>query len=163
MPFRQGHGKLGGRRKGTRNLPSKAQRKAEAEIMAAKEAFQAALVGSTQFSPLQVMTAITMLRIGQGDYEGALEAAQAAAPYCHAKLAASEVRVRHSISESSDAEISEAITTLRAKLAKAKALPEPQVTIEASESERIEDAVSQEATEPAGAGLPNRRLSDAAD
>jgi hypothetical protein len=61
MPFKMGRTKTGGRKKGVRNLPSRAERltaaqkaAAEEEIRAAKEAFQAAMSGATQFTPLQV-------------------------------------------------------------------------------------------------------------
>ena len=119
MPFKKGRSKTGGRAKGIRNLPSKADRisaekkaAAQAEIEAAQEAFQQALTGAMKFTPLQVMNAVMLLRIGQGDHEGALAAARDAAPYCHPKLQASDVRVRHSISDSSDDEISKAMSVV---------------------------------------------------
>jgi hypothetical protein len=95
--------------------------------MAAREAFQAALAGEMRFTPLQVMNAVMLLRIGQGDHEGALQAAREAAPYVHAKLVASEVRVQHSFAQRSDEEVALEIETLRAKIARSKELPPPQI------------------------------------
>ncbi len=124
-PFAKGHVKLGGRTRGTPNRgnPEQEARKkaAEEEIRAAKEAFEAAMAGELRFTPLQVMNAVMLLRIGQGDHEGALEAARDAAPYVHAKLNAAEVRVQHSIVNRSDAELTAEIETIRAKIARSKA------------------------------------------
>jgi hypothetical protein len=56
-----------------------------------------------------------------------LVAAEKAAPYCHAKLAMSEIRVQHS-TDRSDAEIAADIAALRAKLEAARSLPAPATT-----------------------------------
>jgi hypothetical protein len=70
------------------------------------------------------------LRIEEGDYNGALIAAEKAAPYCHAKLAMSEVRVQHSVSDRSDSDIAADIAALRVKLEAARSLPAPPVVID---------------------------------
>jgi hypothetical protein len=102
------------------------------ELTRAKQEFQAALAGEMKFTPLQVMHAIMLLRIGRGDHEGALMAAREAAPYCHARLNATDVRVKHATADRLDSEIAAEITALRAKLDAARALPAPPITIEAT-------------------------------
>ena len=79
------------------------------------------------------MLGVLKIRIEEGDYDGALVAAEKAAPYCHAKLAMSEVRVQHS-TDRSDSEIAADIAALRAKLEAARSLPAPALplTIEVS-------------------------------
>src|SRR4051794_40491004 len=105
MPFRKGQAKIGGRRSGSKNRRTRAMDAKIDELTRAKQEFQAALAGEMKFTPLQVMHAIMLLRIGQGDHEGALMAAREAAPYCHARLNAADVRVQHSIGDRPDSEI----------------------------------------------------------
>jgi hypothetical protein len=102
------------------------------ELTRAKQEFQAALAGEMKFTPLQVMHAIMLLRISQGDHEGALMAAREAAPYCHARLNATDVRLQHSIADRPDSEIAAEIVALRTKLDAARSLPAPPITIEAT-------------------------------
>jgi len=131
--FQKGHPRLGGRKKGvpgkrnSRYAEYAKQQQREQEILEAKQAFQDALAGVTNFSPLQVMHAVMLLRISKGDAAGALEAAREAAPYVHAKLNAAEVRVQHSIAQRSDEEVALEIEMLRAKIARSKELPPPQI------------------------------------
>jgi hypothetical protein len=73
------------------------------------------------------MNAVMLLRMGQGDHAGALQAAREATPYVHAKLNAAEVRVQHSIAQRSDDEVALEIEMLRAKIARSKELPPPQI------------------------------------
>jgi hypothetical protein len=138
--YQKGHPKLGGRKKGTKNWRTvneppkekKSYSRARREVLAAKEAFQAALAGDMKFTPLQVMHAVMLLRISQGDDQGALEAAKEAAPYVHARLNASEVMVHHSLHNRSDAEIASDIEALRLKIAASKtieATAEPVYTV----------------------------------
>jgi hypothetical protein len=88
----RGHPKWGGRRKGLSNL-ALARRE-----LALQEAMAAALTPEqvAELSPLEVMRTVMRRRIQAGDDAGALAAAAVAAPYVHARLAMSEVRVQHS-------------------------------------------------------------------
>jgi hypothetical protein len=113
--YRKGHAKMGGRVKGTPNRMS-------AEILAARQAFQAALSGEMNFTPLQVMYAVMMLRISRGDDAGALEAAKEAAPFVHARLNAAEVMVHHTLHNRSDEQIASDIEALRLKIASAQTI-----------------------------------------
>ena len=58
-----------------------------------------------------------LLRINRGDYDGALAAAEKAAPYMHPRLNATDVNVRHSYAGKSDAEVAAEIESLRQKIA----------------------------------------------
>ena len=124
MAFQKGRSKTGGRRKGGpyRKLDPKLNQK-----------LQRFLDDGIRISPLDAMLGVLKIRIEEGDYDGALAAAEKAAPYCHAKLAMSEVRVQHS-TDRSDSEIAADIAALRAKLEAARSLPAPAlpVTIEVS-------------------------------
>jgi hypothetical protein len=121
MPFQKGRVKTGGRKKGS---PA---RKLDPQL---QQQLQAFLDGGLRISPLEAMLGVLKIRIEEGDYDGALVAAEKAAPYCHAKLAVSEVRVQHS-SDRSDSEIAADIAALRAKLDAARSLPAPSpVTID---------------------------------
>jgi hypothetical protein len=59
-------------------------------------------------------------RIGKADYAGAMEAAEKAAPYVHARLNAAEVRVQHSLADRSSEQLAADIEIIRTKLAIAK-------------------------------------------
>jgi hypothetical protein len=124
VAFQKGRSKTGGRRKGGpyRKLDPKLNQK-----------LQQFLDDGMRISPLDAMLGVLKIRIEEGDYNGALVAAEKAAPYCHAKLAMSEVRVQHS-TDRSDAESAADIATLRAKLDAARSLPAPAlpVTLEVS-------------------------------
>jgi hypothetical protein len=78
------------------------------------------------------MQIIMQIRIEQCDFDGALVAAEKAAPYCHAKLNATDINVRHSAGDRTDDQIAAEITALRAKLDAARELLAPPVTIEAT-------------------------------
>jgi hypothetical protein len=125
--FIKGHSKLGGRVKGTPNKATQAlidaQKAAEEEVLRAKAEFQAAMAGEMKFTPLQVMHAVMLLRIGKGDHDGALAAAKEAAPYVHARLAMNDLRVQHTLAGKSDAEISVEIEELRHKIARSRQQP----------------------------------------
>jgi hypothetical protein len=97
---------------------------AEAAVAAALTPEQVA-----DLEPLAVMRAIMRDRFQAGDHVGALAAAMAAAPYCHARLAQTEVSVHHHVHQS-DAELAAEIAALEARIAAARALPAP-VVIEA--------------------------------
>jgi hypothetical protein len=111
--FIKGHTKVGGRKKGDRNKPGPRQ---HAKLIFGDD-FRAALLEEIRATPLEVMHAVMMLRVSKGDYDGALVAAEKAAPYCHARLTASEVKVRHSLAGRSDAELAADIEMIRQKLA----------------------------------------------
>jgi hypothetical protein len=89
-----------------------------------KERLQEFLDQGVRISPLDCMMGVMKIRIEAGDYEGALLAAREAAPYCHSKLAMTEVRMKHS-TDRSDSDIAADIAALRAKLDAARALPAP--------------------------------------
>jgi hypothetical protein len=118
MPFQKGHTKFGGRRKGSQNHQGKVR---QSHRLVFADEFQAALV--QEFSPLEVMHAIMLLRVAKADYDGALSAAEKAAPYCHARLNSAEVKVQHSLSGRTDAEVAAEIELLREKLAIARQPP----------------------------------------
>src|SRR5215469_15150161 len=117
--FSKGHQKFGGRRKGG------PRRKLDPKL---KQRLQEFLDQGLRISPLDAMLGVLKIRIEEGDYNGALLAAEKAAPYCHAKLAMSEVRVQHS-TERSDSEIAADIAALRAKLEAARSLPAPALPV----------------------------------
>ena len=113
MPFQKGRAKTGGRKKGVRNKASRE----------AREKFRDFLRENITFTPLQVMHAVMQARIETGDLEGALSAAEKAAPYSHAKLNATDVHVRHSISDKPDAVVAAEIEALRAKIERSRSVP----------------------------------------
>jgi hypothetical protein len=119
MPFKKGHAKTGGRKKGSpyRKFPKEVKR--DPKLMQKLQEF---LDDGLRVTPLDAMLGVLKIRIEEGDYDGALVAAEKAAPYCHAKLAMSEVRVQHS-TDRSDSEIAADIAVLRAKLDAARSLP----------------------------------------
>jgi hypothetical protein len=119
MAFQKGRSKTGGRRKGGpyRKLDPKLTQK-----------LQQFLDDGVRISPLDAMLGVMKIRIEEGDYDGALVAAEKAAPYCHAKLAMSEVRVQHS-TDRSDSELAADIVALRAKLEAARSLPAPALPV----------------------------------
>jgi hypothetical protein len=92
------------------------QRKIKRLVFA--DEFQAALV--KEFSPLEVMHAIMLLRTAKGDYDGALAAADKAAPYCHARLNAAEVKVSHALADRTTEQLAADIEMIRTKIALAK-------------------------------------------
>jgi phage terminase large subunit-like protein len=61
------------------------------------------------------MLGIMKVRIEEGNYDGALTAAEKAAPYCHPKLSMTDLRVQTS-ADRSDTDIASEIAALRAKL-----------------------------------------------
>jgi hypothetical protein len=126
MPFQKGRAKTGGRQKGTFNR-TPAQREAEKAAKKAQQEtarlafgsdFKAALMqlSAARLTPLEVMHAVMFIKVAHGDYDGAIEVAEKAAPFCHAKLNAAEVRVQHSVAGRSDDELAANILALREKL-----------------------------------------------
>jgi hypothetical protein len=115
--------KTGGRTKGG------PYRKLDPKLRSKLEAF---LLDGIRITPLDAMLGVLKIRIEEGDYDGALTAAEKAAPYCHAKLNATDINVRHSAGDRTDDQIATEIALLRAKLDAARSLPAPPVTIEAT-------------------------------
>jgi hypothetical protein len=92
-----------------------------------------------RITPLDCMLGIMKIRIEEGNYDGALTAAEKAAPYCHSKLAMTEVRMGTAPARS-DSDIASEIAALRAKLDAARSLPAPPITIDASAEPEAEAA-----------------------
>lgn len=112
--------KTGGRKPGSLNKATLRRRQllAEATIAAALKPEQL-----DDLNPLMVMRAIMRNRYAAGDYDGALAAAQAAAPYVHARLNSTDVTMRHSVADKSDGDIDAEIRALQRKLAAAQQSP----------------------------------------
>jgi hypothetical protein len=68
------------------------------------------------------MRMVMIARWKAGDHAGALLAAEAAAPYCHPRLASSDVRVRNEDAGMSDEELKAEIALLEARIKAAEAL-----------------------------------------
>lgn len=58
-----------------------------------------------EVTPLQAMQVCLSLSLEAGDRQGVLQAAQAMAPYVHARLSHSEVHMKHELAGKSDAEL----------------------------------------------------------
>jgi hypothetical protein len=136
LPFQKGRSKTGGRVKGTRN-------KAVVARETARQAFEIAMAGEPRCTPLQVMYAVMEARLGNGDLDGALSAAKEAAPYVHARLNATDVNVRHSITDKSDAAVAAEIESLRAKIALARSVLPMQIEATAEPVESVETSTAQ--------------------
>jgi hypothetical protein len=124
MPFQKGHTKWGGKRKGSVN------KKTEARMHLFADTEQALIqLGQdpTHVSPLMVMCSVMCFRLQQKDYKAAVEIAQMAAPYVHAKLNATDVNVRHSLANRSDSEVAAELAAIRAKIEAARTLPAPPI------------------------------------
>jgi hypothetical protein len=110
----KGGRKAGGRKAGTPNKVTLLKR----------EALDAsyARVGITQeqlaeITPLKAMLICMHRALEQQDYDAVLTAATAAAPFVHARLASTEVKVSGSLSTRSDAELAQEIAELERKAA----------------------------------------------
>jgi hypothetical protein len=123
VPFVKGRKKTGGRSRGG------PYRKLDPKLRSKLQQF---LDEGIRITPLDAMLGVLKIRIEEGDYDGALTAAEKAAPYCHAKLNATDINIRHSAGDRTDDQISAEIALLRAKLDTARSLPAPPVTIEAA-------------------------------
>jgi hypothetical protein len=73
-----------------------------------------------ELSPLEVMRAIMRNRFRAGDYDGALAAARECAPYVHAKLAQTDMRISGTLATKSDSELADEIAQLEARIAAAQ-------------------------------------------
>jgi hypothetical protein len=112
MPRPKGLPKTGGRKKGSKN-------RTEADKYFFGPDFRSAMkeLAIARLTPLEVMHAVMFIKIGKGDYDGAMLAAEKAAPFCHPKLNAAEVHVQHSLSAHTSEELAADILALREKLA----------------------------------------------
>ena len=159
--FQKGHIKTGGRKKGSKNSgPSVAERRVQASESANREAMvrmeiirlapreeiDAALARINWLTPLEVLLACMQLKLERGDVDGALLAAEKAAPYSHAKLNATDVRVQHSTADKDDAAVAAEIENLRAKIQRAQAAP----TLIEGSAEPVEVDLDEAMEEPSG-------------
>jgi hypothetical protein len=136
MPFVAGHGKLGGRRKGTPN------RKQQLKIDALNAAFER--VGLTAerlqgITPLQGMMVCLHMAIEAKDRPGILAASAAAAPYVHPRLSSSEVRVKTTpTAQMSDDELLRRAELMTQQLQRAGKLPPPTIESRAVKSALVD-------------------------
>jgi hypothetical protein len=73
-------------------------------------------------TPLAVMRLVMTARLRAGDHAGALLAAEAAAPYVHARLASSDVRIRDEHAGKSDEQLQAEIAELERRIKAAETL-----------------------------------------
>jgi hypothetical protein len=115
----KGHPRWGGKQKGTKNVKTTARERLLQQVIAAALTPEQA----AELMPLEIMRAVMRDRYRAGDYDGALLAAEKAAPYCHARLTSTEMKVSGSLSFKSDAEIAADILELERRIQ--LALPPP--------------------------------------
>jgi hypothetical protein len=123
--------KTGGRKVGSRNKKTvlREQQLQDAQLAAG---LPVRLLDHLEgLTPLAIMQAVMRQRYAVGDYLGALAAAREAAPYVHARLTSSEVKVSHSLGDKSDAELDEEVAMIRHKVALARLTPAPVIEGEA--------------------------------
>jgi hypothetical protein len=119
IPFKPGHEKVGGRRKGTANKSILARQQAIAESM---QTLGLAPESIDAIAPLSVMRLVMVARLKPGDHIGALLAAEAAAPYVHPKLTSSDVRVRNEDAGMTDEQLKAEIAELERRIKAAETL-----------------------------------------
>src|SRR5215471_17080277 len=112
MTFAPGHPKWGGRKKGT----------VSRKVLARQQAFEDALNACdllpetiATMTPLATMLVVMRHRLTAKDYDGALVAAEAAAPFVHPRLASADLTVRNTDVSKSDAELAAELAEIRAK------------------------------------------------
>jgi hypothetical protein len=128
MPFQRGKAKTGGRRKGVANKGTAARQQVKEEArllrmraeLASREEIELAIARVPTMGPLDVMLMGMHLKLARGDLDGAMQIATAAAPYTSPRLNATDVNVKHSLANRSDAEVSAEIEALRAKIGHAQ-------------------------------------------
>jgi hypothetical protein len=111
--------KTGGKQKGSLNKATLVRAQAIAQALVAE---QLTPEQQAEVTPLAIMLRIMRARARSGDDVGALAAAQAAAPYCHARLSSSDVHITNEDARKSDTEIEQELRELQAKLAAARVL-----------------------------------------
>jgi hypothetical protein len=107
-------------------------------------------------SPLEIMAKVMRARYVAGDHLGALMAAQAAAPYVHPRLNASDVTVRHTTASRSDVEISDEIEAIRSRIERAKVATLPPLIEARAEAPETQHA----ALRPPTAEMPHQQTPD---
>jgi len=112
--FKPGHAKLGGRRKGTVSKIVLARQQAIAESLRTLDLAPEAI---DAIAPLAVMRLVMVARLRAGDQAGALLAAEAAAPYCHPRLASADLRIRDEHAGKSDEQLQAEIAELERRIA----------------------------------------------
>jgi hypothetical protein len=109
-----GHLRYGGRKKGTPNRATVERAQILARAYADEQLTDADLASIT---PLEAMLLVMRRRLAAGDDPGVMAAAVAAAPYCHAKLISTELRVRNEYIKLSDQELQAQIAEERRLIA----------------------------------------------
>jgi hypothetical protein len=120
MAALKGHPRWGGRIKGTPNKATVQRARMISEALAPIVAEGKLLpehVATMQ--PLDVLLLIMRKRLLAEDWNGAVVAAQSAAPYVHSRVTIVDTTVRH-VTEQSDAELDAELTALRAKVNQAR-------------------------------------------
>jgi hypothetical protein len=107
-------------------------------------------------SPLEIMAKVMHARYLAGDHLGALMAAQAAAPYVHPRLNASDVTVHHTTASRSDAEISAEIEAIRSRIERAQVATLPPLIEASAEPSNDQHAALRQPT----AEMPHRQAAD---
>jgi hypothetical protein len=118
-PFEPGHKKLGGRRRGGINNRTLARQQAVAESL---EALGLSAAAIDTITPLAVMRLVMTVKLKAGDYNGALFAANCAAPYVHPRLASSDLRIRDEHIGKSDEQLQAEIEELEHRIKAAETL-----------------------------------------
>ncbi len=100
MAAQKGHPRWGGRGKGGKNHSTRQREQAAVHALIAEKLSPAEV---ETLMPLPVLLRIMRSRVLAGDEAGAAAMAALAAPYCHSRLASSDVRVSGSLTTKSDA------------------------------------------------------------
>jgi hypothetical protein len=129
----KGTPKTGGRIAGTPNKATVERAKLIAEAYEDRTLTEDEISAIT---PLDALLLVLRRRLAAHDDPGVLQAAVAAAPYCHARLSVSDIRMRRDPAAGSDVEISREIEALRARIEQARMAESPML-IEA-EAEAVE-------------------------
>jgi hypothetical protein len=108
-----GHPKAGGRKKGTPNKATVERANAIAKAYSEARLTEADV---SSITPLEALLLVMRRRLVAGDDVGVVAAATAAAPYCHARLVNSELRVRNEYHVLTDSELVAKRIELRKKL-----------------------------------------------
>ena len=111
--------KSGGRQKGTRDKKHVAREQLR-ELLLKSVGLDAA--EAETLTPPAVMKFCMIASMKAGDYAGALMAAEAAAPYCHPRLASADVRVRNEDAGMNDEQLKAEIALLEARIKAAETL-----------------------------------------
>ena len=109
--------RAGGRVKGTPNKKTRLKRQ---EVINALIAETLAPDQVELLQPLEVMLRVMRARVLAGDDAGALVAAAACAPYCHARLSSSDLRITNTMAAKTDEERLREAAELEARMAAAR-------------------------------------------